>query len=825
MLLQVDQLFENADWRGLAAMELKGREVADAIRPWIPGNARFVYCRLGLAFDALGDFVKAIEYHKQCLGISKEVGNRMMEGAACGNLGNAYSSLGDLSQAIELHTQCLAIAQELGDRAGEGNAGYSLGNALKQKGNLPAAARALVQGLAAFQRVERDIGAHDNCRVFLFEQQQATYRVLQGVLLGLEKPGWALGVSTQAKGRALLYHLTAGSLVHSNEEDSSMLATDVSYEDVCEAWWREVQQDARAEGHAGAERIVEYSFLSDRNEYSAARRKSRESPKALAIWVLTGMGELLGSTTVSTRVDIAEALKIMGVRGRDDMMRQSQRQSAEDAVQEDASLMRGKVVEAAKRDQKVLGTFYQHLLAPVEAHIEGATEVLIIPHKELFDVPWAALFDCKTGQYLIERYVLRVAPSLRVARTAADQLRGIKGPEEQGHALVVGNPLLTRTRGLPLCEAEAEAEFVSSLLTSVGFEVRALMRQEAVKEAVLSKIEDATWGHFACHCSFDTKALMLSESPAGAILGSAAARSLAVTVPLLLQGLLTGDSEVHENVRCHGCELSPIRGARWKCSDCCEDYDLCNVCHSQFHATGQYHIHGHEFNRRVQTSRGLGFSADLTMEEVQVSVRMGVGSTVVLSACNSGRGKILGEGVVGLSRGFLFAGAAATVVSLWSVDDASTSALMKQMYKHLKFGRTTAQALRLAMLHLLHGHKKSSRSSKWRLPLYWAAFLVVGANTRLPGVSVRVPTAKKQSRTENKQTSVVSSGTKLTHKKNVKLKIAGAGAGGKRGVGDEEEAADAQEEEQEQEDGLISEGEASDSDVESLYEVGIVDRH
>jgi hypothetical protein len=213
------------------------------------------------------------------------------------------------------------------------------------------------------------------------------------------------------------------------------------------------------------------------------------------------------------------------------------------------------------------------------------------------------------------------------------------------------------------------------------------------------------------------------------------------------------------------------------------------------------------------------------MEEVQVSVRMGVGSTVVLSACNSGRGKILGEGVVGLSRGFLFAGAAATVVSLWSVDDASTSALMKQMYKHLKFGRTTAQALRLAMLHLLHGHKKSSRSSKWRLPLYWAAFLVVGANTRLPGVSVRVPTAKKQSRTENKQTSVVSSGTKLTHKKNVKLKIAGAGAGGKRGVGDEEEAADAQEEEQEQEDGLISEGEASDSDVESLYEVGIVDRH
>ena len=126
--------------------------------------------------------------------------------------------------------------------------------------------------------------------------------------------------------------------------------------------------------------------------------------------------------------------------------------------------------------------------------------------------------------------------------------------------------------------------------------------------------------------------------------------------------------------------------------------------------------------------------ADLTMDEVQGSVRMGVGSTVVLSACNSGRGKIRAEGVMGLSRGFLFAGAAATVVSLWSVDDGSTAALMKQMYKHLEDGRrledgrTTAQALQLAMLHLLfHG-------SRWRRPLYWAAFLVVGANTRLPGV-------------------------------------------------------------------------------------------
>ena len=58
----------------------------------------------------------------------------------------------------------------------------------------------------------------------------------------------------------------------------------------------------------------------------------------------------------------------------------------------------------------------------------------------------------------------------------------------------------------------------------------------------------------------------------------------------------TGANEVHEMVTCDGCGLSPIRGARWKCR-VCADFDLCDVCHSQFRTTGQYHIHGHEFNR------------------------------------------------------------------------------------------------------------------------------------------------------------------------------------------------------------------------------------
>ena len=76
------------------------------------------YCNLGNAYNSLGDFQKAIEYHERHLKISKKVGDRAGEGIAYGNLGNAYHSLGDFQQAIEYHERHLKISKEVGDRAG-----------------------------------------------------------------------------------------------------------------------------------------------------------------------------------------------------------------------------------------------------------------------------------------------------------------------------------------------------------------------------------------------------------------------------------------------------------------------------------------------------------------------------------------------------------------------------------------------------------------------------------------------------------------------------------------------------------------------------------
>jgi CHAT domain-containing protein len=94
---------------------------------------------------------------------------------------------------------------------------------------------------------------------------------------------------------------------------------------------------------------------------------------------------------------------------------------------------------------------------------------------------------------------------------------------------------------------------------------------------------------------------------------------------------------------------------------------------------------------------------------------------VVLSACQTGLGKdIKGEGLVGLTRGFMYAGAARVVVSLWSVNDKATADLMAKFYeKMLKQGERPAAALRAAQVEMW-------RQKQWQSPYYWAAFTMQG---------------------------------------------------------------------------------------------------
>ena len=94
---------------------------------------------------------------------------------------------------------------------------------------------------------------------------------------------------------------------------------------------------------------------------------------------------------------------------------------------------------------------------------------------------------------------------------------------------------------------------------------------------------------------------------------------------------------------------------------------------------------------------------------------------VTLSACETGLGKLIrGEGLVSLTRGFMYAGAARVVVSLWGVNDRATAELMEKFYRRMLVeGERPAAALRSAQVEMW-------RDKRWAAPYYWAAFTLQG---------------------------------------------------------------------------------------------------
>jgi len=99
---------------------------------------------------------------------------------------------------------------------------------------------------------------------------------------------------------------------------------------------------------------------------------------------------------------------------------------------------------------------------------------------------------------------------------------------------------------------------------------------------------------------------------------------------------------------------------------------------------------------------------------------------IVLSACETGVGKqVEGEGILGLARAFLFAGAKSVVVSLWNVSDRGAVELMPRFYRELGPQTSKARALQQAKRAIV-------AQGKWANPYFWAPFILVGDPAPIP---------------------------------------------------------------------------------------------
>jgi CHAT domain-containing protein len=114
----------------------------------------------------------------------------------------------------------------------------------------------------------------------------------------------------------------------------------------------------------------------------------------------------------------------------------------------------------------------------------------------------------------------------------------------------------------------------------------------------------------------------------------------------------------------------------------------------------------------VQLADGQLYTDDLLQQDLSYEL-------VTLSACETGRARATGGELIGLGRGFLYAGAGALVTSLWPVVDAVTLSLMQHFYSALRTGGSKAAALRDAQRGLL-------QEDHGRHPAFWGAFQLIG---------------------------------------------------------------------------------------------------
>ncbi len=120
-------------------------------------------------------------------------------------------------------------------------------------------------------------------------------------------------------------------------------------------------------------------------------------------------------------------------------------------------------------------------------------------------------------------------------------------------------------------------------------------------------------------------------------------------------------------------------------------------------------------------TKSIGSSEDGFLQSNEIFKLNLNADLVVLSACQTGLGKMVrGEGIIGLTRAFMYAGTPSVLVSLWSVSDLSTATLMEEFYKNLiKYKLSKTDALRKAQLTLMN-------DEKFAHPFYWAPFVIFG---------------------------------------------------------------------------------------------------
>lgn len=671
---------------------------------------------IGIVYGEKGEKEKALDFLNRALALSRSAGDLSLQVRVLDNIGKNYVDLKEQQKAIEYFQQALSLSRRLGERPEEAHTLYLWAQAERAGGNLVEARRRIEAALAIVESLRTKIASQD-LRASYFSTVQQYYELYIDLLMGMHKlePGEghdaaALQVSERARARALLETLAEAhadiregvdvklvererSLQHQlnakgqaqmkllgdqhTEEQAASIASDI------DALTTEFQQ-------------VEAQIRQTSPRYAALTQPQPLSLKDIQTQVLDADTMLLEYSLGAER-SYLWAVTLTSINSYELPKREEIEKSAKlfyasltapSPVRRTTSEKRGMSVKMIGQASGGSGAeaavaLSRMLLAPVARQL-GRKRLVIVSDGALQYVPFGALpspssaASARPSPLIVEHEIVTLpsASTLSVLRREAAGRRA--APKT---IAVLADPVFDA--GDERVKTRGDKKAVSAEVASAGTQPQRGVQLTMAKAAEESGV-----------ASDDSVIPRLPGT-------RREARQILSLVPVKEQ------MEALDFAASRGTAMSPGLG----------QYRYVHFATHGFLNSQHPELSGIILSMSDEQGRPQdGFLRAHEVFNMKLAAEV-----VVLSACQTGLGKeVRGEGLVGLTRGFMYAGSPRVVVSLWSVSDVGTAELMTRFYRSmLRDKLTPARALQAAQISMLKERQFAS-------PYFWAAFTLQG---------------------------------------------------------------------------------------------------
>jgi len=647
---------------------------------------------IGTVYNELGEAQKALNYFQQALPLFQQVGDRGGESSTFNNIGLAYNNLGEKQKALNYYEQALPLKLQVGDRDGEAITLYNIASLKRDQGKLRESLTFIEKSLEIIEDIRTKIVAQ-NLRTSYFATVQNYYQFYIDLLMELHKQnpdeGYdrkALSVSERSRARSLLDILAESGADIKTGVDPKLLAQEKQLLQKLNTLDQARQLNTPGYNLDELKQQIEtlgneLQQLEVKIKQSSPRYGNLKYPEPLTASEI--QQQAIDKDTILLQYSLGKDRSYLWLVTPTEISSYELPKRAE--IEELAKQFREEIISLSPVPETG-NKLSEILLLPVSNKL-GNKRLLIVGDGILQTIPFAALpltspptsflggeggnivEEGQNYRPLIVNHEIVTLPSASSIDILREQVKG-RTPAPKKVA-VFADPVFEDNdpRLKTVSQTKNETETENNDLTRMALK-RSIEDFIALSFGRLEKTRDE-------------------------------AEAILALVPDNLEQLSLDFDANRETA------INP------KLSE----YKIVHLATHGLLNESQPELSGLVLSLYDKTGKGKpGFLQLNDIFNLEMPAEL-----VVLSACQTGIGEeILGEGLVSLTRGFMYAGAKRVVVSLWSVADNSTSKLMQNYYrKMLETGKNPVESMRESQLEMLS-------SENWKAPYYWAPFVVQG---------------------------------------------------------------------------------------------------